>query len=241
MARTVQEIMNHELLAIRPDSAGREARDLLRSFSVGAAPVVDEAGRPLGVLSLGDLLDPEGTAAERMTRPAMCVGSSLTVEDAARRLASTEMHHLVVVDTTGVAVGMVSTLDLLRALLGIPTRHPAAFPHWDDTTEASWTDDWPLEEESAAHAPSGPGVLALSTSHLGEPNAVVWVEPCANLRARVLELASHPDDHEPALARALALHGLRFRATSVCEEAPRTRIVTLLRDRLDHLPPPGAT
>jgi CBS domain-containing protein len=233
--------MNGELLAVRPDLPIAEVRDLLRSFGVGAAPVLDEARRPLGVVSVRDVLDGEGAARDRMTRPAICVESSTPVEEAARRLAGTDMHHLVVVDGSGVAAGMLSTLDLLRAVLGMPARHPAAFPHWDESTHASWTDDWPLDEENLGRAPDSPGVLTLVRANTGEQDEVVWVEACVNARARLLELSHGPTLQQPALARVLALRGLRFRTASVGDEPARARIVMLLRDRLDHLPPPGAT
>jgi len=233
--------MNRELLAVKPDLPICEARVLLRSFGISAAPVLDEARHPLGVLSVRDVLDGEGTASQRMSRPAICVSSSTSIEDAARRLASTDMHHLVVVDGTGATAGMVSTLDLLRAVLGMPTHHPDAFPHWDDATRASWTDDWALEEGGLAHAPDGPGVLALVRGSAGERDEVVWVEACNNTRARLLELSELPTQQEAALTRVLALRGLRFRAAAVRDEAARGNIVRLLRDRLDHVPPPGAT
>ena len=116
MARTVQEIMNRELFGVRPELPLAEARGFFRSLHVGAAPVLDEARRPLGVLSVRDVLDGDGTAGERMTKPAICVGVSTSIEEAARRLAQTSMHHLIVVDGGGTAVGIVSTLDVARIL-----------------------------------------------------------------------------------------------------------------------------
>ena len=50
-----------------------------------------------------------------------------TIEEGAKKLAATDFHHLVVVDAKGVAVGMVSSVDFLRALLGLEPRHPKAF------------------------------------------------------------------------------------------------------------------
>jgi CBS domain-containing protein len=241
MARTVQEIMNRELLSVRPDMPISEVRGLLSSFGVGAAPVLDESRRPLGVVSVRGVLEGEGTARQRMSSPAMCVGAATSVDEAARRLARTEMHHMVVVDGTGTAVGMLSTLDLLRAVLGMPVHHPDAFPHWDEATGASWTDDWALDEENLGRAPDGPGVLALVRGNAGERDEVVWVEACGHARARVLELCELPTQQEPVLARVLALRDLRFRAASLHDEAARARVVALFRDRLDHLPPPGAT
>ena len=160
-----------------------------------------------------------------MTRPVACVAMSSTVEAAAEQMARGDRHHLVVVDGTGAAVGMLSTLDLLRALLELPARHPAAFPHWDPSTRTSWTDDWPLEAENARHAPDASGVLLLVTSRRGQRDAIVWVEACSNVRARVLAYASRSTHQEPALTRVLALDGLRFRASHVDDPATRDAIV----------------
>jgi hypothetical protein len=241
MARTVREIMNREVLTLRPDMTLHDANHLLRSFGVSAAPVVGDDRKPLGVLSVRDSLDTEGRAKDRMTRPALCVPSSALVEDAARRLAETSVHHLVVVDGSGGTVGMLSSLDLLRALLGLPTPHPQSFPHWDEATGACWTDDRPLDKENAERSPDGPGIVALVTSYMGEPDAIVWAEACSDLRSRALAMAADPMHQEPALVRVLARRGVRFRVACIADETKRTRTLALLQDRLDHLPPPGAT
>jgi len=233
--------MNREVLMLRPEMALHDANHLLRSFGVGAAPVVGDDGKPLGVLSVRDSLDTEGHTKDRMTRPALCISSSALVEDAARRLAETNVHHLVVVDSSGGTVGMLSSLDLLRALLGMPTPHPQTFPHWDEATDACWTDDRPLDQENAARAPDGPGVVALVTSHVGEPDAIVWAEACGDLRSRAAEMAADPMHQDPALVQVLARKGMRFRVASITDEAKRARTLALLQDRLDHLPPPGAS
>lgn len=241
MARTVDEIMNRELLAVGPETPAREVRELIRSFRIGAVPVIDEAQRPLGVISLRDLFNAEGTAQERMTKPAMCVATSATIDKAARQLAATDRHHLVVVDGAGAAVGMLSTLDLLRGVLGMPTRHPVAFPHWDDATQVSWSDDFPLDELGCTNAPDAPGFVLVVSGGPGERDAVVWTEPCANIRARAIELVSLPSTWPPSLEVQLSRPGLRFRAAIVVDELARQRITALLRDRFDHIPPQGGT
>ncbi len=241
MSRTVADIMNKELLSLRRDLPARDALEQLRSFGVGAAPILDENGKPLGVVSLRDRLEADRCVQDVMTRPVACVAMSSTVEAAAEQMARGDRHHLVVVDGTGAAVGMLSTLDLLRALLELPARHPAAFPHWDPSTRTSWTDDWPLEAENARHAPDASGVLLLVTSRRGQRDAIVWVEACSNVRARVLAYASRSTHQEPALTRVLALDGLRFRASHVDDPATRDAIVKVLQSNLDHLPPPGGT
>jgi CBS domain-containing protein len=239
MARTVDEIMNREVLTVGPEATTREVRDLLRSFGLSALPVVDDARRPLGVLSLRDLLETESVAHRQMSKPAMCVSISATVEDAARQLARTDRHHLIVVDGAGCTVGVVSTLDLLRALVGMPIRHPVAFPHWDESTQIAWTDDLQLDPQGCASAPDGPGFLLIVSGAPGERDAVVWSETCLNVRARALELVSYPSAQEPVLACHLARSGSRFRAAAVLDESARERIGALLRDRLAHVRPPG--
>jgi hypothetical protein len=136
---------------------------------------------------------------------------------------------------------IVSVLDVLRAMLGIPARHDAAFPHWDAATQSSWTDEWPLDEAHASQAPDGAGVLVLVRGLLGETDAVVWVEACANVRNRIETLTALASSGEPALARLLERHDLRFRAAAVRNEVDRDRITSGLRSDLEHPPPPGAT
>src|SRR5436305_13473610 len=50
------ELMTVNPVSIREDATLREATALLTDKGFSAAPVIDEAGRPVGVLSRGDLL-----------------------------------------------------------------------------------------------------------------------------------------------------------------------------------------
>jgi hypothetical protein len=240
MSRCIKEIMNGELLAVAPETPVQEVRELLRTFAVSAVPVLSEDRHPLGLVTAGAVLDAGGAAADRMSRPAMCVEGSTGIEEAARCLAKANGHHLVVVDCAGVAVGIVSALDLLRGLLGVPVHHPAAFPHWDGATRSSWTDEWPLDHEHALQAPDAAGVLALVRERVGETDAVVWVEACANLRGRVVALMAVGSSAEPALARLLERRDLCFRAATVADEEDRERIRARLQGGIEHRARHGA-
>jgi CBS domain-containing protein len=241
MSRCLEEIMNRELLAVLPEMPAQAARELLRAFAIHVVPVVDEQRHPLGMLTARALLDGNGVAAVRMTRPALCAEGSTSLEEAARLLALSDAHHLVVVDSAGMAVGIVSALDVLRAMLGIPAHHPAAFPHWSSATQSSWTDEWPLDQGHVKQAPDAAGVLVLVRGLPGETDAIVWVEACANVRERARALMALGSSAEPNLARLLERHDLRFRAAAVPGEADRERITSGLRSDLEHRPPPGAT
>jgi CBS domain-containing protein len=242
MARSVEEVMNRELLAVVPETPVEAIRDLMRTFEISAVPVVDDERRPIGMVAVGAVLDGNGTAGDRMSRPAPCVDASTDIQAAARRLAATDAHHLVVVDGAGVAAGIVSVMDVMRAMLGLPVHHPAAFPHWDSTTQSSWTDDRPLDDEHASEAPDAAGVLVLVRSAAGETDVIVWAEACANVRDRVVTMTRRGVSDEPAsLARLLERPDLRFRAAAIPGDADRERVALGMRSDLEHRPPPGAT
>src|SRR2546423_65756 len=55
-AKTAEDLMVANPISLRADASVREALVLLTDKGFSAAPVIDEAGRPVGVLSRGDLL-----------------------------------------------------------------------------------------------------------------------------------------------------------------------------------------
>ena len=241
MALSVREIMNRELLAVVMETPMPAVRELLRTFGVGAVPVLDDQRRPVGLVTAALALDRDGTAGECVIRPPTCVEGSTGIDEAALRMARADAHQLIVVDSAGVAVGIVSALDALRAMLGVATHHPASFPHWDAATHTSWTDEWPLDARHVSRAPDAPGVLVLVRGLAGETDAAVWVEACANVRARLVALTALVSSAEPALARILERRDLRFRAATVHADADRERLAASLRSDLEHRPPPGGT
>jgi CBS domain-containing protein len=147
-------------------------------------------------------------------------------------MAENDLHHLVVLDDDGRACGMVSSLDLVRALVGLPPAHPATFPHRDPVFDVTWTDPRALDRESAASAPVDPGVLVLSAGGASRVETDVWAESTAALRARIAELVELPHADTPALARVLGLHGLRFRCAAVADPSRRDVIATTLQRRI---------
>jgi CBS-domain-containing membrane protein len=125
MQKTVRDVMNPKLLYIRDGDRPSLARRHILSFGITAVPVLDDTHRPVSIVSLRDL-DREGDDVVP-SGPVVTVRDSDTIEDAAKKLAESDFHHFVVVDDKGVAVGMVSSVDFLRALLGMESRHPRSF------------------------------------------------------------------------------------------------------------------
>jgi CBS domain-containing protein len=232
MALRVSEVMNRELFSVRPEESVNATREAILVLGITGAPVVDEGGKPLGLVSLRDLVGekPGTTVGERMSRPPATVPAETRIGEAARRLARTHYHRLIVVDESGHVVGMVSSLDIIRGLLGLPVPHPASFPHLDRETGLSWTDDLPLELNEISAAPDGPGLLVLLYGGAGVPDRVVWSESPESVRSRLREMLTAA---QPELLAAWLEHGaLRFRAASAPDPSERAEALAALLRRV---------
>jgi len=135
MNATVKDVMTAEVVAVRRDATFKELAAVLRRYRVSALPVVDDAGRVIGVVSEADLLakealaDPgvmaevlhrkdvrkaEGlTAGDLMTSPPVTAAPEDQVEQAARMMHFMRIKRLPVVNSGGQLVGIVSRSDVL--------------------------------------------------------------------------------------------------------------------------------
>jgi len=139
-----------DIMASDPKSIGREATardtaEFFRTHGIHTAPVIDEAGRPLGVVTRTDLLDYWGRRRDRlaaiangettldssnagpdgaivdllvtdiMTPVVFCVPSDDPVARIIEKVLALEVRCLFVTDEHGVLVGVVSVFDLLRS------------------------------------------------------------------------------------------------------------------------------
>ncbi|MFB7614779.1 CBS domain-containing protein [Kitasatospora sp. NPDC056181] len=132
--------MTSPAVLVAPETGFREIVALLAEYDITGVPVVDEDGRPLGIVSEADLLltlaaqeDPGSllpapelprsgpggavTAADLMTGPAVCTSPGTSVVAAARMMSRHAVKRLPVLDAEGRVSGMVSRGDLLRVFL----------------------------------------------------------------------------------------------------------------------------
>lgn len=111
----VREIMTREVVTVPPTTPVREVAALLRERRLTGVPVVDEAGRVLGMVSEHDLLGRRGaTAAELMTREVVAVGEDTDVDEVAQLCIGRRLRRVPVVEG-GRLVGIVGRADLLHA------------------------------------------------------------------------------------------------------------------------------
>jgi CBS-domain-containing membrane protein len=120
----VRDIMTEEVFTLVASTSFDDAVRSLLFHQISGAPVM-EHGRIVGVVSKTDLLDPRHrarpdgapTVKDVMTRVVRAVRPGDPVMAAVRLMANEQMHRAVVVDDKGKLVGVVTPMDVLRALV----------------------------------------------------------------------------------------------------------------------------
>lgn len=126
--KTVGELMTGDPIVTSVDTPLAEAAAMMGLYRISGLPVVDSAGRLVGVVSQTDLLRARTTESlwsawpglavrHLMTHPAVAVTPDVSVEDAARLMDERRIHRLVVTDADGkTPIGVLSVSDLVRAM-----------------------------------------------------------------------------------------------------------------------------
>jgi len=117
----ISEIMSRKVVCARPEMDASLLRARLMQRGVSGAPVVDDWGRVLGVVSKTDLVEHEVTSkrgektvADIMMPMAFTLPAEAAIGQAAALMAYEGVHRVVVVDAKGCVIGLVSALDVAR-------------------------------------------------------------------------------------------------------------------------------
>jgi CBS domain-containing protein len=137
MGAIVRDVMTTSVVTVRGDTPFKELAAVLASSRVSGFPVIDQAGKVIGVVSETDMLIKEAdqaghpasfaglrrgrdrekaagvTAAELMTSPPVTIGPDEPVQHAAFLMYDRAVSRLPVVDQAGHLVGIVSQADVL--------------------------------------------------------------------------------------------------------------------------------
>jgi CBS domain-containing protein len=137
MSTTVADVMTTKVIAVKRNADFKQIARVLRQFRVSACPVINDAGRVVGVVSEGDLLCktadcdlPAGlirlrwklgeeskmtavTAQQLMTSPAVTIRADAPINVAARIMRDRRVKRLPVVGTDGELIGIVTRADVL--------------------------------------------------------------------------------------------------------------------------------
>jgi CBS domain-containing protein len=142
-AAPVHDLMSREVRTVTPETPVAEALEMLIGKSYRALPVVDAERHVVGILTDGDLLARLGlpdasvqlalteaelgrelaalrhsgqTVGELMVSPVVTTTEDAPIADAVRTMTERGIKRLPVVDRAGTLVGIVSRVDVLRAL-----------------------------------------------------------------------------------------------------------------------------
>ena len=140
-----RDLMTRDVLLIPQHASLRHAAHMLAQGRVSGAPVVDETGRCIGVLSTTDFvrwMDDERNAGKHPFQPAVCsewevvcpenlpgdevgtfmtadpvtVSPEVTVTELARMMLDAHIHRVVVTDFERRPIGVVTSTDVLAAV-----------------------------------------------------------------------------------------------------------------------------
>ena len=127
-SRTVGEVMTANPISIAETASLAEAAKILDTQKITGLPVLDASGALVGVLSQTDLVRaranqefvqnwPGLPVGQIMTKPALTISVTSSLEEAARVMDGRRVHRLVVTDGAATPIGIISASDLVRSWL----------------------------------------------------------------------------------------------------------------------------
>lgn len=142
----VRDWMTTQVIRISPDTTLPQAHEMMTENNVRRLPVVDEANRLVGIITLGDVRGAEPSQAtslsmwelnyllksvcidEIMTREPVTVDEGATIGEAARLMLDYRISGLPVLNRRGQLVGIITESDIFRMVV----RH-----QWDKAETAA--------------------------------------------------------------------------------------------------------
>ena len=127
----VEVLKSPGVVCVKPDDPIGRARQLMLGLRHHGLPVVDREGVVVGIITSSDLVEewpgtePADTA---MSRPVLTIDQKASAAEAAILMFEARVHHLVVTRDER-PVGVVSSFDLLQALIPADT---APYQHQAD-------------------------------------------------------------------------------------------------------------
>jgi CBS domain-containing protein len=121
-AQTAQDLMTPNPVSISEHASILDAASVLSNREYSALAVINDAGRPVGVVSRTDIVRREAKPSsttdvrEIMTPTVVSVRPDDAAWEVIAKMAAFKVHRLFVVDRTGVLTGVISAFDIVRKL-----------------------------------------------------------------------------------------------------------------------------
>lgn len=128
----VGRLMSTDVVTISPTTTVEAAAQVLLEENIGSVIVVDGENQPKGILTSTDFVrivangDPNDvtTVEDHMSEEIVSVEAQDSIQDAADRFITYQIHHLPVVDDDEGVVGILSTTDLTKYLKDVEKLAP---------------------------------------------------------------------------------------------------------------------
>ena len=141
---TVRDIMTANVYTVEADASAEEAAWGLTRRHIGGAPVRDSRGNLVGVLSKGDLVNPEpsqwikgeATVGDLMNPDVFAVYAEDPALAAAAGMVQRNMHRVIVLDEEQKMIGIVTSMDIVKAVAAgctFAVENDDEYPQWRHT------------------------------------------------------------------------------------------------------------
>lgn len=122
----IRDIMTKQVYVVDANASAEEAAWALTRRHIGGAPAQDGDGKLIGVISNYDLVNPEpsqwirgeGTVADLMNPDVISLYEDDPAMTAVEVMAKRDIHRIVVLNESGKLAGIVTPMDVVRALAG---------------------------------------------------------------------------------------------------------------------------
>jgi CBS domain-containing protein len=123
MTLTASDVMIKDVITVRESTPLKEVARLFSERKITGAPVVDEQGKLVGVISETDIIrkttsigawSPSLTG-QIMTKPVVTVAPTDTLQRVCELMFNRRIHRVVVAEESKI-VGIITTMDILRSI-----------------------------------------------------------------------------------------------------------------------------
>ncbi len=116
--------MSNSVITIHRDKLVCEVEGIFVAHEIGGAPLVDDDGRMVGIVSKSDVNrfdftggDPNEARAWEIASPrVITIAASASVTEAARKLIDEHVHEVIVIEGEKI-VGVISAIDIVKLLV----------------------------------------------------------------------------------------------------------------------------
>jgi CBS domain-containing protein len=120
----ITAVMTRTVVCARPELPVPALAQLFLDEHVGCIPIIDERGRPHGIVTKSDVVGqlsddcwPMRSARDVMMPLALTLDEHATLAHAASLMTLEDLHHVMVVSCSGALIGIVSAKDVVRWLV----------------------------------------------------------------------------------------------------------------------------